>query len=294
MIYTANGYLYQGAGGPAGQGIFNPGPIAVSNGQGGWNPLTADQAKNVNSVGGFGSTPLAQAVRGAPDPFSGSGNFSGLQGLLSNMPTFKPITAPGAVAVPDAYKAKDMSNVDLPQYDAMRTRLNTQYSQTQAQAQDALDRQFAAMGGGPGSGVQAKQTENLAGKIAEQKGQDLEAINAQEAAQRTQLQQLEAQKEFQSGEAQKGYQFQAAETQAQQSLQTQMFNQQMQQDMARFGFQAGSTIASLQANYNQQKMDQFNSAFNAAMEEQKNGSSVPISQLMQQFLETGQGGGFYG
>jgi hypothetical protein len=48
----------------------------------------------------------------------------------------------------NGYKAKDMSGTALPQYDAMRSRLDQQYSKIQSQSQDSLDRQFAAMGGG--------------------------------------------------------------------------------------------------------------------------------------------------
>lgn len=102
-----------------------------------------------------------------------------------------------------SYQAKDMTNAVLPEYDAMRSRLDKQYSQTQSQAQDALDRQFAAMGGGPGNGAQLKQTENLASSIAQQKGNDLDQINAQEAATRRGLQTQEENKAFESSEAAK-------------------------------------------------------------------------------------------
>ncbi len=67
-----------------------------------------------------------------------------------------------------------------PAYDAMRSRLNTAYVQQQQQGQDAIDRQFAAAGGGPGNGVQQKQTENLTAGTEKAKGFDLDAINAQQ------------------------------------------------------------------------------------------------------------------
>lgn len=213
---------------------------------------------------------------------------------LQNMPGFTPVSAqsvsaPGSTyqAGPafqyDAYQAKDMSNADLPQYDAMRTRLNSQYSQSQGQAQDAIDRQFAAMGGGPG-GAQIKQTENLAANTEKQKGQDLEGIDAQEAQSRQDLQTQENQKAFQSSETGKGYGFQANEADlsrkqtadeaaagrsmqgeefnAGQNMSANEFNQQMQQNQNQFGFQAGSTLAGLNTSWDQAQQEAYNNEFN--------------------------------
>lgn len=240
--------------------------------------------------------------------------YSSLQDLLKNIPQFQAISG-GHISAPtvsaqgstyqasgpykgDAYQAKDMSNFALPQYDAMRTRLNSQYSQVQGQAQDSLDRQFAAAGGGPGNGAQAKQTENLAAGIAQQKGNDLQGINAQEAQTRFGLQQQEAERAFQSGEAQKGYGFQAAQSElgrqfaggesaagrnqasqifnAQSGLQSQMFNTQqatdaqkfnaqMQQNQNQFNFGANTTLAGLNQAYQTAQQQGAIDLFNAQM-----------------------------
>lgn len=165
---------------------------------------TDDKLMGVFDPGGLlkgqGASPGSEFM-GKPDinQFGNSPLHDSISGQVDNLKNFKY----------DAYKAKDMSNSALPQYDAMRSRLDRQYSQSQGQAQDALDRQFAAAGGGPGNGAQAKQTENLAADVNRQKSSDLEGINQQEAQTRFGLQQAEAQKEFQSQEAGKGYGFQA-------------------------------------------------------------------------------------
>lgn len=227
------------------------------------------------------ATPLNTApnITGNLQSFGNNPASSSLSQLISSLPQFQSInaqsiTAPSLSAVPAAYQAQDTSKMALPQYDAMREQINSQYSQTQSQAQDALDRQFAAMGGGPGNGAQAKQTENLASSIAKQKGQDLMGINAQEAQTRTQLQQIQQQEAFQSGEQQRGQEFQQGLTGAQmgfgaqqfnagQNFAAQQFNQQMQQQQNQFNFGANSTIAGLNMAWQQANQQALNDAFNA-------------------------------
>lgn len=243
-------------------------------------------AMGANDLMNANSGPQFNASSFNPASYSGSPYSSALLQSIQGMPKFSPVTAPGSIYTPsqpyqmNAYQAKDMSNTALPQYDAMRARLNSQYSQQQSQAQDSLDRQFAAMGGGPGNGAQAKQTENLATGIAQQKGNDLMGINAQEGQTRTALQQQEEQKAFESGEQQKGYafqagqadlgrQFQANELQAQQGMQAQEFNQQMGMQQNQFNFDANAKIAGLNQAYQQSQSDAAIQAFNAQMEQYK-------------------------
>lgn len=235
---------------------------------------------------GIGSGPDTSQFMGPKysnlSTFGANPYSSSLSGSLSSMPQFQPISAPGSTYTSsgpykqDAYQAKDMSKTALPQYDAMRERLNSQYSQQQGQSQDALDRQFAAMGGGPGNGAQAKQTENLSAGIAKQKGDDLLGINAEEAQARTALQQQEEQKAFQSGETEKGYgfqagqsdigrQFQAGQTASQMGMQAGMFNQQMQQSQNQFNFNAGTTLAGLNTAWDQAQAEANNNEFNKAL-----------------------------
>lgn len=158
----------------------------------------------------FGTSPIAQMLKVSPEvaamqsaaqPDGGSTDLS----RFGSNPYASPLSDSLKSFNPNSYtpyQAKDMSNAALPQYDAIRSRINTQYNQQQQTAQDALDRQFAAMGGGP-SGAQAKQTENLAASMAQQKGQDLDSLNAEEANARFQLQQQESQRAFESGETAK-------------------------------------------------------------------------------------------
>ena len=241
----------------------------------------------LNSVTGAGG-PETKQYQGNADltQFGVSPYSSALQASITNMQGPQSISpanmwgiyAAGNPYKEDTYKAKDMSSASLPQYDAMRKRLESQYSQQQSQGQDAIDRQFAAMGGGPGNGAQLKQTENLAGEIAKQKGNDLEAINAQEAADRQRLQEQESQKEFQSAETQKGYGFQAAQADtarrqaaaseaAQLGLSAQEFNAQQQQAFNQFQFGANSTIAGLNTAWDQAQAESRNNEFNKVLSE---------------------------
>lgn len=226
-----NKAMGSGAGGPG--GIQQPGQVDLNN---------------------FGSDPASAA----------------LQKRLSGM------TAPGAISAgsnpysgADSYKAKDMASAALPEYDALRSRLNQSYSQNQGIAQDALDRQFAAAGGGPGNGAQAKQTENLATATEKQKGEDLAGINAQEAATKRELQSQESQKEFQSQEAQKGMQFQAGQSQAGRELSAQEYNSQASQLFNQFQFEGSAKIAGLDDAWKQAQAEANNNEFNKAMEEFK-------------------------
>ena len=155
---------------------------------------------------------------------------SPLQGMISN---FK---------APSSVTPTDLTKMDLPLFDMMRQNLSTQFNQQQQQGQDAINRQFAAMGGGP-SGAQVKQTENLAAGVAQAKEQGLRDINAQEAQTRTQL----------------------TEQQAQENLQAQEFNTQMGLQGQELQFQEGSSLAGLNTAWDQAQEQSTNDAFNKAM-----------------------------
>lgn len=256
----------------------------------------------IGSLMGVGQTPQTQDYEGKQ--FADLKNFganpysSSLQDMIGNMKWASPVSATNVNALEstykptdaykeNSYKAKDVNQIALPQFDAMKNRLNSQYAQVQSQSQDALDRQFAAAGGGPGNGAQAKQTENLEANIARQKGEDLAGINAQEADARMNLQQQEAQKEFQSQEAQKGYGFQAGqadigrqfaageaaagrgqaaqEFNAAQGLQAQQFNVGQQNLQNQFNFGAQASIANLNTAWDQAQAEANNNEYNKAM-----------------------------
>lgn len=176
-----------------------------------------------------------------------------LKDQVKNMPGFQPLTSKDYGT---AYQAHDYSNEALPQYDAMRTRLNSQYSQNQQEAQDSIDRQFAAAGGGPGNGAQAKQTENLAAATEKQKGSDLQDINAQESQTRMALNEQEKQRAYESGEALKGRSFQG-----------EMFNRQSIMQEGQFKFSANSTIAQLDQGWKEAQAEASNNEFNRQLAE---------------------------
>jgi hypothetical protein len=126
--------------------------------------------------------------------------------------------------------------------------------------------------------VQAKQTENLAGKIAEAKGQDTASLDLEEAKTRRSLQEAEANKEFQSGETSKGYTFQAGQGNAArefaanqfnagQSSEAQRFNSQMGQQANQFKFEANAKIASLDMAWREAQLEAQNNEFNKALSE---------------------------
>jgi hypothetical protein len=196
-------------------------------------PGTGDNTGIVTPAFGTTISPMAP-VNTDLSSFAGNPNISPLQTAIQQFTAnYKPVDFSNPT-----YQAQDTSKMELPQYDAMRSRINQQYAQSQGQAQDALDRQFAAMGGGPGNGAQAKQTENLQANVAKQEGQDLASINAQEAAMRSQLQQIQQAEQFQSGEAAANRGFQGQEFNAQQGLGVQQA-----------GLQGAAELANLNTGY---------------------------------------------
>lgn len=203
---------------------------------GGSSPPPLDLSKNAN-IATYGSSPYESNIFNAIQSLPSVPKMIDMGSTYSSTPqnsTFKDPNAPFSPAAytQNPYQAKDMSNAALPQFDMQRQLVNSQYSQQQSQAQDSLDRQFAAMGGGPGNGAQLKQTENLATGFAKQKSQDLLNIGAQEAQTRTALQQQQDVQAFQSGEAQKGYAFQAGQANT-------GYQFAQQQADTGYGFQAG-------------------------------------------------------
>jgi hypothetical protein len=181
---------------------------------------------------GIGSSPDTPQINPDLNSFKQNPWISSLYQQATNNPlTATPVTP------------QKMGDMALPQYDAMRARLNTQYNQTQQQGQDSIDRQFAAMGGGPGNGAQLKQTENLTAGIAQQKGQDLNSINAEEAQARTGLQQQDVQN----------------------NMQAQEFNSQQGTNVGQFnrGFQA--SVTGMGTGFLQAQSEAQNNQFNAAM-----------------------------
>lgn len=268
-LFGSTGFLGLGNTGGAIAGSLLGGPIGA---------LAASGA-------GSGGGPNTSAFEGNPN-LSQYGPAPGSSALTSSMNAMK---APGQVSAdttgftpdagtftPNAYQAKDMSNTALPQYDAIRNRLNAQYAQTQDTAQTGLDRQFAASGGGPGNGAEAKQTENLASDVAKQKGQDLQSLNAQEAQTRTDLQNQENQKAFQSGESQKGMQFEfgqnqlnrtqaGAEAASAEKLSAGEFNSQMGMQYNQNMFDNSAKISGLDMQWDQAQAEANNNAYNKAL-----------------------------
>lgn len=246
------------------------GPVGTAYGSSiGGSINASDESKigNILSAGIFGGddefSPLAQYMGKSNLADYGANPYSqGLSDAVSKMPEYSPISAQPYQYQGGSYTAKDMSKEALPQYDAIRSRINTQFNGQQQQGQEALDRQFAAMGGGPGNGAQLKQTENLATGIAQAKGNALLGLDAEEANARSALTQREKDKEFQSGEASRGYGFQAGLEGSRQGMQAGMFNKQMQMNQDQFKVGTMKDIAGLNTAWDQAMAESNNNEFN--------------------------------
>src|SRR3990167_5521658 len=101
--------------------------------------------------------------------------------LGGGSPEFKEGMGSGGMSIPDVvdpinpnlpefnlgtkYAAKDFSG-PLPEYDLQRQKLDTQFNNQRSTAMDALERRFAAMGGGP-SGAQVKSQLMLENQLSQ-------------------------------------------------------------------------------------------------------------------------------
>lgn len=284
-LFQALGSLIPGAGllGLAGGTAADTGQLPFS---GGTPPKPVSFDPNNLSTSPYKS-PLQDAIKGIGN-FNPNVNYSSAQ-YSGGGPDFVPGTYQDT-----PYEAKKYTNENMPDYmksgyNAIQNRIRSNYAQAQDQAQETLNRQFAAMGGGPGNGALTKQTENLATQMAAKKDQDLQAADEQNAQQLAQLNQQEENKAFQSGEAAKGRQFGAFQLGQQQKFaQSQQREQTMFQDFSRRaqesfqnaqnnanrqlqlqGFQvdAASKLASLDQDWAQKQIDaqiaQYNSQLSA-------------------------------
>lgn len=107
------------------------------------------------------------------------------------------------------YQTKDVSGA-LPEFEFLRKRLGESYRQQSQEAEDALQRRFAAMGA-LNSGAYQKQAELQAQRGRESYASQLEGLGVQEAQARRGLQQIEEERKFRSDEALKGRKFAADE-----------------------------------------------------------------------------------
>ncbi len=214
-----------------------------------------------------GGPPKTGAYMGGSDlsQFGSSPYSSSLQSMISGFKVPDGITPGQVTADTSTYQAKDMSKSALPQYDAMRARLSSQYSQNQRQGQDAIDRQFAAAGGGPGNGAQAKQTENLVNATAAAKSADTQNLDAQEQQTRTQLQQAENDKAFQSSEATKGRVAQIGEFNVGANNQAQQFNAGLGLQGQQMKFDQGAKLASLNQGWDEAQAESRNNEYNKVL-----------------------------
>ena len=198
------------------------------------------------------------------------------------------VTAPKAVGAftpnlpgiqnPGAYQAQDFSQ-PLPEYDLARNQLSSQLSSQQAGANDQMQRQFAALVGGPG-GAAIRQSELQNNDFASQRAGGMNSINMQEAMQRRSLQQQQDQMAFQSGEAQKARTTQIGEQNQNMAYQTGLENvnigfQNNQQKMQgqQMGFDNNAKIQGLNMAYNQSLTDQRTNAFNAELQQYTSNNS---------------------
>jgi hypothetical protein len=161
---------------------------------------------------------------------------------------------------PEAYKAQAITG-PLAEYDYMRNKLNSQVSQQRDEAQDALKRRFAALGG-LNTGAYIKQAQIADEKLNQQKEESLGNIGFQEAQQRRALEREEAQKEFQSGEAFKQREFGASEQDRAREYQTELFNKDLEFKNNVAQFDARSKLKQLDIDYNKVLIDERNAQFN--------------------------------
>ena len=181
------------------------------------------------------------------------------------IPEFKEGMGSGGLSAPDSvgpinpnlpdfnlgtkYTAKDFS-APLPEYDLQRQKLDAQFNNQRSTAMDALDRRFAAMGGGP-SGAQVKSQLMLENQLSQNRNQAANDIGFAEAQARRGLQSQEGQKEFQSGEAYTQRGFGASDTARQQALSLAQYNNQSAIQQGQFKFDAQSKMRQLDlARYN--------------------------------------------
>ena len=100
---------------------------------------------------------------------------------------------------PGAYQAKAFAG-PLPEYDYLRRQVASQSNQKKSEAQDAIKRRFAALGG-LNTGAYIKQAALADESANQQQEEALGQIGFQEAQSRRGLERDESGKEFQSGEA---------------------------------------------------------------------------------------------
>lgn len=160
-----------------------------------------------------------------------------LQKQLKDTPAPTPI---------QGYSAKDMSG-PLPEYDLARQRANEQSNSEGQTASEALSRRFASLGGGANSGAFIKQQEIQNQDTQNRRSAALQDINASETKARRDLQQVESQKEFQSGEN-------AKNVNAQQAFQDKVFR-----------FDSASKLGQLDLGYKSAELNAASEAYNAEL-----------------------------
>lgn len=193
-------------------------------------------------IGGGGGLPRSPAYDTSRQDAI-AGRINKLRSDLSAIPAAKPLGAEGA-----AYTAKTFAPPT--ELNQARSRAVSQVNANTQQANDAISRRFAAMGG-LGSGAYIKQTE-----LQQQRGEDKKAeassnIDAQEQAMRREFDAMEGQKEFQSGEAAKG-----------RGLQREIYNSDLDFKDKVFRFDSNSKLAQMQLQFEQADRDSQDQEFN--------------------------------
>lgn len=196
----------------------------------------------------------------APGSISGAPDYSAINARIAAMQGPQAVSGPGSYQdKTNSYQAKDMSKTALPQFDVMREQANTQANQNSSQKSDALQRRYASMGM-LNSGAAADEANVQDQQNAQDKANTNLSIGAEQAQTVTGLQSQEGQKEFQSGEALSGRNFQGQMQNQGENLQANQFNTQAQQQ-----FQQAQMGDSLAVNQMQESAAeaQYNAAMNA-------------------------------
>jgi len=184
----------------------------------------------------------------------------------------KPINAPMAPPQ-EAYKAQ-LSTGPLPEFEKQKQIAQQRLGASGQQQNEALQRRFAQMGGGP-SGASIKAQQNLGANLLQQQEDTLGGIDAaqlQEQQRRNEMEQGKAfssqealaGRQFQSGEALAGRQFGAEQSALDRAIQAEQFGKQFglsKQANTREEEAQKFNLALAQSDLSGGKLDRFNQAY---------------------------------
>lgn len=165
----------------------------------------------------------------------------------------------------------------LPQFELMRRRASQRAEASGQQANDALQRRFAAMGG-LNSGAAIKQQQLTSEAVARQREDALAGVDAAEQQERMRQQDLADERNFQATEADRLREFQGAEAAR---------GRNMQRDMTGLDVDYRNRALSLEDAFRNKQLwtqnNQFNAQFAADRADQRFNKDMATSQIDDDF-----------